>query len=141
MAKCITLCRRFILFELNSNSETPLYMQIVDQTKLAIAKGFLKNGDRFPSVRELSRKLLVNQATVSKAFKELDRQGIIETKPGIGTFISFDDNKISKRIDKMMEKLEDDFLEARYLGISLDEIITLYKKAGDLDDSRSNKHK
>lgn len=129
------------MFELNSNSETPLYMQIVDQTKLAIAKGFLKNGDRFPSVRELSRKLLVNQATVSKAFKELDRQGIIETKPGIGTFISFDDNKISKRIDKMMEKLEDDFLEARYLGISLDEIITLYKKAGDLDDSRSNKHK
>jgi possible transcriptional regulator len=116
-------------------------MQIVDQTKLAIAKGFFKNGDRFPSVRELSRQLLVNQATVSKAFKELDRQGIIETKPGIGTFISFDDNKISKRIDKMMEKLEDDFLEARYLGISLDEIITLYKKAGDLDDSRSNKHK
>lgn len=129
------------MFELNSNSETPLYMQIVDQTKLAIAKGFFKNGDRFPSVRELSRKLLVNQATVSKAFKELDRQGIIETKPGIGTFISFDDNKISKRIDKMMEKLEDDFLEARYLGISLDEIITLYKKTGDLDDSRSNKHK
>ena len=116
-------------------------MQIVDQTKLAIAKGFFKNGDRFPSVRELSRQLLVNQATVSKAFKELDRQGIIETKPGIGTFISFDDNKISKRIDKMMEKLEDDFLEARYLGISLDEIITLYKKTGDLDDSRSNKHK
>ena len=129
------------MFELNSNSETPLYMQIVDQTKLAIAKGFFKNGDRFPSVRELSRQLLVNQATVSKAFKELDRQGIIETKPGIGTFISFDDNKISKRIDKMMEKLEDDFLEARYLGISLDEIITLYKKTGDLDDSRSNKHK
>lgn len=129
------------MFKLNPNSETPLYMQIVEQTKLAIAKGLFRNGDRFPSVRELSRELLVNQATVSKAFKELDRQGIIETKPGIGTFISFDDNKISKRIDKMMEKLEDDFLEARYLGISLDEIITLYKKVDDLDDSRSNKHK
>ena len=124
------------MFKLNPNSETPLYMQIVEQTKLAIAKGLFRNGDRFPSVRELSRELLVNQATVSKAFKELDRQGIIETKPGIGTFISFDDNKISKRIDKMMEKLEDDFLEARYLGISLDEIITLYKKSGDLDDSQ-----
>lgn len=141
MAKRITLCRRYTVFKLNPNSETPLYMQIVEQTKLAIAKGLFRNGDRFPSVRELSRELLVNQATVSKAFKELDRQGIIETKPGIGTFISFDDNKISKRIDKMMEKLEDDFLEARYLGISLDEIITLYKKSGDLDDSRSNKHK
>ncbi|WP_297281966.1 GntR family transcriptional regulator [uncultured Anaerococcus sp.] len=129
------------MFELNPNSETPLYMQIVEQTKLAIAKGLFRNGDRFPSVRELSRKLLINQATVSKAFKELDNQGIIETKPGIGTFISFDDNKISERIDEMMKKLEDDFIEAKYLGISLDEITELYEKAGELDDSRSNKLK
>ena len=129
------------MFELNPKSEKPLYMQIVDQTKLAIAKGLFRNGDRFPSVRELSRKLLINQATVSKAFKELDNQGIIESKPGIGTFISFDDNKISERIDKMMDRLENDFIEAKYLGISLDEIIELYEKAGDLDDSRSNKPK
>ncbi len=129
------------MFELNPKSEKPLYMQIVDQTKLAIAKGLFRNGDRFPSVRELSRKLLINQATVSKAFKELDNQGIIESKPGIGTFISFDDNKISERIDKMMNRLENDFIEAKYLGISLDEIIELYEKAGDLDDSRSNKPK
>lgn len=129
------------MFELNPNSETPLYMQIVEQTKLAIAKGLFRNGDRFPSVRELSRELLINQATVSKAFKELDNQGIIETKPGIGTFISFDDNKISERIDEMMKKLKDDFIEAKYLGISLDEITELYEKAGELDDSRSNKLK
>ena len=129
------------MFELNPKSEKPLYMQIVDQTKLAIAKGLFRNRDRFPSVRELSRKLLINQATVSKAFKELDNQGIIESKPGIGTFISFDDNKISERIDKMMNRLENDFIEAKYLGISLDEIIELYEKAGDLDDSRSNKPK
>ncbi len=130
-----------ILFELNPNSETPLYMQIVEQTKLAIAKGFFRNGDRFPSVRELSRQLLINQATVSKAFKELDRQGIIETKLGIGTFISFDDRKISQRIDDIKKRIEDDFIEARYLGISLDEIREIYEKAGGLNDSRSDKYK
>lgn len=134
MVECITLTRRYILFELNPNSETPLYMQIVEQTKLAIAKGYFRNGDKFPSVRELSRQLLINQATVSKAFRELDRQGIIETKAGIGTFISFDDEKISQRIEDITKKLQDDLIEARYLGMTLDEVISMYKKAGDYND-------
>ncbi len=122
------------MFELNPNSDTPLYLQIVEQTKLAIAKGYFRNGDRFPSVRELSRQLLINQATVSKAFRELDKQGIIETKAGIGTFISFDDEKISQRIEDITKKLQDDLIEARYLGLTLDEVITMYKKAGDYND-------
>lgn len=122
------------MFELNPNSETPLYLQIVEQTKLAIAKGYFSNGDKFPSVRELSRKLLINQATVSKAFKELDRQGIIETKAGIGTFICFDDEKINDRVDEINKKLQDNLIEARYLGISLDEVIKMYERAGDYND-------
>lgn len=134
MVEYITLTRRHILFELNPNSETPLYMQIVEQTKLAIAKGYFRNGDKFPSVRELSRELLINQATVSKAFRELDKQGIIETKAGIGTFISFDDEKISQRIEDITKKLQDDLIEARYLGMTLDEVIAMYKKAGDYND-------
>ena len=119
------------MFELNPNLDTPLYMQIVDQTQLAIAKGYFRNGDRFPSVRELSRELLVNQATVSKAFKELDRQGIIETQTGIGTFISFDDKKFLDRIAEMNKRLTDDFIEAKYLGITLDDVIKLYERAGN----------
>lgn len=118
------------LFELNPNLDKPLYMQIVDQTKLAIAKGYFRNGDKFPSVRELSCELLVNQATVSKAFKELDRQGIIETQTGIGTFISFDDEKFLDRIEEMNHRLTDDFIEAKYLGITIDDIIKLYESAG-----------
>ena len=126
------------MFELNPNSETPLYLQIVEQTKLAIAKGYFSNGDKFPSVRELSRNLLINQATVSKAFKELDRQGIIETKSGIGTFICFDDEKINDRVDEINKKLQDDLIEARYLGISLDEVIKMYERAGDYNDRWGN---
>ena len=129
------------MFELNPNSETPLYLQIVEQTKLAIAKGYFSNGDKFPSVREISRNLLINQATVSKAFKELDRQGIIETKSGIGTFICFDDEKINDRVDEINKKLQDDLIEARYLGISLDEVIKMYERAGDYNDRWGNQYK
>lgn len=126
------------MFDLNPNSDLPLYMQIVEQTKLAIAKGYFQNGDKFPSVRELSRELLINQATVSKAFKELYRQGIIETKPGIGTFILFDDKKIMQRRDELLERIKEDMIQARFLNITLDEISDIYHKAGAYNDSRSN---
>ena len=122
------------MFKLDANSETPLYMQIVEQTKVAIAAGYLQNGDKFPSVRELSKELLINQTTVSKAFKELSSQGIIKTQPGIGTLIKLDREKIDLKRDEFLEKLEEDLSQAIFLKISKEEIIGLYEKVeGEID--------
>lgn len=126
------------MFDLDNKSLTPLYMQIVDQTKLAIAKGYFKNGDKFPSVRQLSKTLLINQTTVSKAFKELDRQGIIESRPGVGTRIKLDIKKIDIEREEFLKKLEEDLTEAVFLKIGIDEIASLYERVKDgIDDSRS----
>lgn len=122
------------MFKLDANSETPLYMQIVEQTKVAIAAGYLQNGDKFPSVRELSKELLINQTTVSKAFKELSNQGIIKIQPGIGTVIELNNEKIDLKRDEFIEKLEEDISQAIFLKISKEEIIELYEKVeGDID--------
>lgn len=122
------------MFKLDPNSEAPLYMQIVEQTKLAIAAGYLQNGDKFPSVRELSKDLLINQTTVSKAFKELSNQGIIKTQPGIGTVIELNSEKIDLKRDEFIEKLEEDLSQAIFLKISKEEIIELYEKVeGEID--------
>ncbi|MBP2014629.1 GntR family transcriptional regulator [Anaerococcus degeneri] len=122
------------MFKLDPNSEAPLYMQIVEQTKLAIAAGYLQNGDKFPSVRELSKDLLINQTTVSKAFKELSNQGIIKTQPGIGTVIELNIEKIDLKRDEFLEKLEEDISQAIFLKISKEEIIELYEKVeGEID--------
>ncbi len=122
------------MFKLDPNSETPLYMQIVEQTKVAIAAGYLQNGDKFPSVRELSKELLINQTTVSKAFKELSSQGIIKTQPGIGTVIELNSEKIDIKRDEFIDKLEEDLSQAIFLKISKEEIIELYEKVeGDID--------
>lgn len=122
------------MFKLDPNSEAPLYMQIVEQTKLAIAAGYLQNGDKFPSVRELSKDLLINQTTVSKAFKELSNQGIIKTQPGIGTVIELNIEKIDLKRDEFIEKLEEDLSQAIFLKISKEEIIELYEKVeGEID--------
>ena len=122
------------MFKLDSNSETPLYMQIVEQSKVAIAAGYLQNGDKFPSVRELSKELLINQTTVSKAFKELSNQGIIKTQPGIGTVIELNSEKIDLKRDEFIEKLEEDLSQAIFLKISKEEVIELYEKVeGEID--------
>ena len=122
------------MFKLDPNSETPLYMQIVEQTKVAIAAGYLQNGDKFPSVRELSKELLINQTTVSKAFKELSNQGIIKTQPVIGTVLELNNEKIDLKRDEFIEKLEEDISQAIFLKISKEEIIELYEKVeGDID--------
>ncbi len=122
------------MFKLDTNSETPLYMQIVEQTKVAIAAGYLQNGDKFPSVRELSKELLINQTTVSKAFKELSSQGIIKTQPGIGTVIELNSEKIDIKRDEFIDKLEEDLSQAIFLKISKEEIIELYEKVeGEID--------
>lgn len=114
------------MFNLIFNSEVPLYMQIVDETKLYLAKGLLKDGDKFPSVRDLSKALSINQTTVSKAFKELDRLGLIETKPGIGTFIRIDQSKIGKSKDEFTENLREDFTKAIFLGFDKKEILEIF---------------
>lgn len=122
------------MFKLDTNSETPLYMQIVEQTKVAIAAGYLQNGDKFPSVRELSKELLINQTTVSKAFKELSSQGIIKTQPGIGTVIELNSEKIDIKRDEFIDKLEENLSQAIFLKISKEEIIELYEKVeGEID--------
>lgn len=114
------------MFNINFSSEIPLYQQIVDQTKEMLAAGFFIDGDKFPSIRELSKSLSINQTTVSKAFKELDRLGIIETKPGIGTFIKIDTKKIKISKEEFIESLINDFKQAIFLGFSKEDIVEIF---------------
>lgn len=66
----------------------PLYEQVVDGIKEQALKGLLKPGDQIPSIRQLAGMLMITPNTVSKAYQELERQGVIETIRGKGTFIA-----------------------------------------------------
>ena len=76
-----------IEFKLDHKSGVPLYRQIIDQIKFGIASGSWKTGEQLPTVRALAVELKVNLNTVSKAYKELEIQEILETQQGTGTFI------------------------------------------------------
>src|SRR5579871_991374 len=67
---------------------TPIYRQIVDQVRLAVATGTLSPGEALPSVRSLAEQLVINFNTVSKAYAELVREGVLESLQGKGFFVA-----------------------------------------------------
>ena len=72
---------------ISTGSSTPIYKQITDQVRLAVATGKLAVADQLPSVRALAEELVLNPNTVARAYADLAREGLIESKPGRGVFI------------------------------------------------------
>src|SRR5438093_9210625 len=75
-------------FRLDLHSGVPVYRQIIDQVRGAIASGSLVAGDQLPTVRQLAVDLAINPNTVVRAYRELELGGLLETHQGTGTFIS-----------------------------------------------------
>jgi len=72
----------------DAKSSTPIYSQIKDQLRLAVATGVLEAGDQLPTVRELATQLRVNPNTVARAYRELQAEGLLNSRQGRGTFVS-----------------------------------------------------
>ncbi|WP_100372471.1 GntR family transcriptional regulator [Bacillus sp. FJAT-45037] len=109
---------------INPKSKTPLYEQIVQQVKELVAKDLMEEGEQLPSVRELAAQIVMNPNTVSKAYKELERQGVIVTLRGKGTFVA---EQAERHIDprqriKVKEQLQQLVIEANYAGVTKTEI-------------------
>ena len=75
-------------FHIDPASGTPIYRQIGEQVRQAVASGVLRAGDRLPSVRDLALELAVNPNTIAKAYQELERDGVIETPRGKGSYVA-----------------------------------------------------
>ena len=73
---------------INTGSNTPIYKQITDQVRLAVAAGRVAVEDQLPSVRALAEELVVNPNTVARAYAELAREGLLESRAGRGVFIT-----------------------------------------------------
>jgi GntR family transcriptional regulator len=71
-----------------TRSSTPIYSQIKEQLRLAVATGVLQPGDQLPTVRELATQLRVNPNTVARAYRELRAEGMLNSRQGSGTFVS-----------------------------------------------------
>ena len=76
------------LFRLDAHSGVPVYRQLIDQVQAAAATGALKAGDQLPTIRNVAVDLTINPNTVSRAYREMELRGILDTQQGTGTFVA-----------------------------------------------------
>jgi GntR family transcriptional regulator len=75
-------------FRLDEHSGVPVYRQMIDQVQAAVATNLLKTGDQLPTVRRVAVDLAINPNTVSRAYREMELRGILDTQHGTGTFVA-----------------------------------------------------
>lgn len=111
-------------FHVSTSSREPIYRQLAGQIREAVARGRLSAGDKLPSVRELSEKLVVNPNTIARTYRELERDGVLHTRQGMGVFVARPDSDLTKSArKKKLHHLLDRFLtDAVYLGFSEDDV-------------------
>ena len=105
--------------KIDNSSNRAVYQQLIDQVKRDIALGRLIKDEKLPTVRELARQLAINPNTIAKAYRQLEQEGIIITKPGSGAFIANLDSHLSKTVKERLicEELERIAVDAFHMQI------------------------
>jgi GntR family transcriptional regulator len=120
------------IFTVDPRSGVPLYLQLIEQIKRAVALGTLAPGEQLPTVKALALELTVNPNTVARVYRELERDGVIDTSPGRGSFIRVDGSSVEARravADVAQAAFEGAVREAKSLGLSRAETLELLTRS------------
>ncbi|HEY2840954.1 MAG TPA: GntR family transcriptional regulator [Pirellulales bacterium] len=114
-------------YSISPATGVPIYQQLRDQIAAGIARGKLRPNERLPSVRDLSQTMVVNPNTIARAYTELEREGLLYTRPGMGVFVAEAPPPASKKVrrERLQKILDAVLVEAVRLGCSADELIEL----------------
>lgn len=114
---------------LSQKDGRPMYLQIMGQIKSLVAQGDWQPGEKVPSIRELAVASKVSVITVKRAYQELERDGVLLTQPGVGSFVAknkeLGDQIMKQEIDK---HLSNALAHAKTFGLSLEQLMTRLKK-------------
>ena len=118
-------------FRVEPRLSKPVYRQVVDGIKESVAKGLLREGERLPAVRELAAEMMLNPNTVAKAYRELERERVIEVVRGRGTYVALrgDLPDRGERIRHMEDTIKQLLVEAHHLQMTEDDLISLVNQA------------
>jgi GntR family transcriptional regulator len=115
-----------ISFRLDPRTGVAPYRQLVDQVRQAVSLGLLRSGDRLPSVREVVTQITINPNTVHRAYRDLEHEGVVEGRPGLGTFVVASSSQLaSEDREKLISGLRDWVDRARLIGLDAEGIAAL----------------
>jgi GntR family transcriptional regulator len=116
-----------IEFSLDSRSGVSPYLQVVHQVRHALRLGLLRTGDQLPTVKDVVARLAINPNTVLKAYRELERDGLVTARPGVGTFVtrSLTDDSLTAHAP-LRRELRRWLAKARLAGLDEESIEALF---------------
>lgn len=117
-----------MLIVVDPSSGVPVFRQVMDQVRFHIASGLLQPGDELPATRSLSAELGVNPMTISKAYNLLERDGVLQRRPGRPLVVrALDPEELElEKIDRLRASLTDAVRAARQLGLENNEALKVY---------------
>ena len=118
-----------MFFVISHQNPAPLYQQVTDQIIDAITDGTLKPDDRLPSIREIAGELKISEITVKRAYADLEKEGYIFTRAGMGSFVmDINKDKLKReKLDRLKGELEIIVRSQEKFGISAADIIRIIK--------------
>jgi len=124
-----------IIMTVDPRSGVPIYLQLIEQIKRSIALGVMATGEQLPTVKQLALDLTINPNTVARAYRDLERDGVIETAPGRGSFVRSDGAAVESAqtaaSDVARENFENAVREAKSLGLHRAAVASLFGAALD----------
>ena len=122
------------MLTVDSRSGVPIYLQIIEQVKRSVALGILQAGEQLPTVKQLALDLTINPNTVARAYRDLERDSVIETAPGRGSFVRADgavDTARTAAGDVARDALALALREAKSVGLTRSQVRELIDSALD----------
>ncbi len=118
------------MFRVQPGSGEPIYQQLVQRVKHSVASGVLSAGDQLPTVRELAAELVINPNTVARAYRQLERDGVLESVRGRGTFVRTGQPLMGKaeRRRRLAPALERLIADGRTLGFEDTELVAALER-------------
>jgi GntR family transcriptional regulator len=118
-----------IEFQLDETSGVATYLQLVQQVHQALRMGLLRPGDQLPTAQQVVAKLAINPNTVLKAYRDLEREGLVRARPGRGTFVTGSLTGDPATQTRFLATMTDWLRAARAAGLGLDDIEAIYRTA------------
>jgi GntR family transcriptional regulator len=129
-----------MFIQLNPNSGMPIYRQLFQQLRQRIASGQLAPGEQLPSVRDLSAQLKINPLTAAKVFQHLESEGLVETRRGLGTFVTAGNmtRSLTEKRKLIATAIDQVVAEARHLQLDEADVLKLIRRRFEETDNQSD---
>jgi GntR family transcriptional regulator len=129
-----------MIFQVDFQAGKPVYLQLADQIRYAAASGKLRPGDPLPSLRPLAEELRINRNTIAKAYAELEAQGMIETLPGKGYFITSNHSALTQQTRQRLLQTEIDeaVVMAHHLRVDREKFLAIVRERLDFFENKAS---